>query len=93
MTQFTKDPDSVVDYVLDWADWLANGETILSANWHVSPIEAGGLSVVSPFAEDTKRGALVADGLAGHTYRLTCRITTSMGKTADRSLILRVQER
>lgn len=93
MSIMTKDPDSTVDYVFDWSDWLAAGETILSTDWVVKPTELGGLEAYSPFSETAKRGTLVAGGLAGHVYTLTCRITTSMGKTADRSIDLRIQQR
>ena len=93
MTSFTKDPNSIIDYSFDWADWLMDGDNILSTDWLVSPLEPGGLSTLDPFSDGSKRGTLVADGLKGHSYRLTCRITTADQRVVDRSITIKVMER
>ena len=45
MTLMLKDPDSVLDYSVDWgAEYLA-GDVLTESGWTVTPAEAGGLSI------------------------------------------------
>jgi hypothetical protein len=93
MAVFAKDPTSDVDYSFDWAAWLADGETIISANWSVTPDSTDGLQLHSPTEGGAQRGIHVSGGTAGQRYRLSCRIETSVGRIGERSLTLRVMER
>lgn len=87
--RFIHDPDATLDYSIDWSRWLAEGETVTASAWEVpSDLEnenddnAAGIATV-----------WVSGGTAGTEYRLTNHITTSAGRTDDRSIALVVQDR
>ena len=90
MGQFTKDPDAVLDYAWDWTDWLAETETIAT---HTVTVPAG-LTLDSDAAVAGVVTAWLSDGnVTRGTYSVTCRITTSSGRTDDRSITITVAER
>ncbi len=93
MRLFLKDPAALVDYEIEWGDWLADGETLTDSSWMVEPVEAGGLAITMQAGIGTARRASVSGGVRGHLYRLTNRITTSAGRTDERSLAIRITER
>ena len=85
---FTKDPDAILDYAVDWSRWLA-GDEIFSSAWTV-PV---GLTKVTDALTPTKTTVWLSGGTAGQSYTVTNRITTSAGRTEDRSFIAKVEER
>lgn len=85
---FTKDPDAILDYAVDWSRWLA-GDTIAASVWIVPT----GLTKVSETSTATKAIVWLLGGSAGVTYTVTNRITTAAGRTEDRSFTVRVEER
>ena len=89
MSTYTKDPDAVLDYVVDWTEWLGSDDVITEASWQVAPP----LSVTS--SENTEHTATVwlAGGEIGETHRATCRIVTNKGRTEDRTIRLRIAHR
>lgn len=93
MRVFVKDPAALVDYEVEWGDWLAANETLTASSWSVEPVEAGGLAVAMQSGIGSARRASVSGGVRGHLYRLTNHITTSAGRTDERSLAIRIAER
>lgn len=89
MREFTKDPDAVLPYVFDWTDWLASGETISSATMTVET----GLTKDSETNTTTTHTVWVSGGTIGTRYLLTSRVTTNLGKTDDRSALVRITDR
>ena len=89
MTTFLKDQDAVLDYSVDWSKWLA-GDQIQTSSWSVSDpaIEAADDSNTT-----TRAIVWLAGGVAGQSYSVTNRITTSGGRTDERSLVIQVQDR
>lgn len=88
-TTFTKDPDAVLDYVFDWTPWLADGETITD---HI--VEATtDLTIDAHSAVDGAVTVWLSGGTAGTRYSVGCRITTSAGRTDDRTFTVSVRER
>ncbi len=85
---FTKDPNAVLDYSVDWSRWL-DGDTIATSVWTVP----AGLTKVSDTNTTTKTTAWLSGGAADQSYTVTNRITTTGGRTEDRSFILKVEER
>lgn len=85
---FTKDPDAILDYAVDWSRWLA-GDTIAASVWLVPT----GLTKVSDSNTATRAIVWLSGGSAGVTYTVTNRITTAAGRTEDRSFAVRVEER
>lgn len=86
---YVKDPDAVLDYVWDWADWLAPGETISTSDFIVS----AGLDLQSEGNSTNTATAWLAGGTQGTSYLVTNRIVTSAGRTDDRSMTIRVKNR
>jgi hypothetical protein len=90
MTTFKKDPNAVLDYTFDWAPYLTPiGDTIASVTWVLST----GLTKVSQSNTSTSATAFVSGGVAGEKATLTCRIVTTGGRTDDRSVTLKIEER
>lgn len=84
-----KDPDAVLDWVWDWNEWLDEGETIVSSEF----ITTVGL-VIDSIGNTTKTATVwLSGGTAGQVYQVTNRITTTAGRTDDRSITIRVTER
>lgn len=84
-----KDPDATLDWIFDWIDWLAEAETITSATFIVDP------GITIELEQSTTKTATVwlSGGTESQVYRVTCRITTSEGRTDDRSFTLRCTNR
>lgn len=83
-----KDPDAIVDYTIDWTDWLA-GDTIQTSTW-TAP---AGITVSSESETTTKATVFLSGGTAGKVYLVTNRIVTAAGRTEERSLTVRVEAR
>lgn len=86
---FTKDPDAILDYQFDWSVWLAEGETIASAILDVP----AGLTLDSQDDTNTTVTAWLSGGTVDEGYRVVCNITTSEGRTDDRSIYIICRER
>jgi len=93
MTEKTipKDPDAVLDYAFDWEteSWLETGETISS---HVITVPAG-ITKDSDSEADGIVTVWLSGGTAGEDYVITCKITTSAGRTDKRSFVIRCGDR
>jgi len=92
MTLYAKDPASHVDYSFDWSSWLTSSETISTAAWALDPASSGAPVLGSEIGSGSVRGIYVSGGTSGHRYRLSCQITTDAGRTAERSVTLRIME-
>lgn len=85
-----KDPNATLDYERDWGPWLAgDGDTIVSSEW----IVPDGLTKDSQSTTTTVATVWLSGGTAGQAYEITNRITTSQGRTDDRSILIVVRER
>jgi hypothetical protein len=88
----TKDPNEVLDYKFDWdTNYLETGETISAATVTVE----SGITKNSDSITDSNRTVTVwlSGGTAGNEYTVTCQIDTSLGRTAERDMIIKVEER
>jgi hypothetical protein len=85
---FTKDPNAVLDYNIDWTRWLA-GDQIATSEW----IIPSGLTKVADSKTAASATVWLSGGSVGQSYTVTNRITTAAGRTEDRSFTIRVEER
>jgi hypothetical protein len=85
---YTKDPNAVLDYSVDWNRWL-NTDTIAASEWIVPT----GLTKVSDTNTTKAATVWLSGGAAGQSYTVTNRITTAGGRAEDRSFIVKVEER
>ena len=81
-----KDPDEVLDYVLDWAAPLA-GDTIESSSWTL-PI---GITAGAQSNTATAATIWLSGGTAGENYDLINRIVTTGGRTREQTCTLKVR--
>lgn len=87
---FTKDPQAVLDYSVDWTKWLDEvGDTIATSTWIVPT----GLTKVTETNTTKLATVWLSGGTEGTNYTVTNRITTAAARTDDRSITLRVRER
>ncbi|TXL71196.1 hypothetical protein FHP25_31295 [Vineibacter terrae] len=83
-----KDPDEILDYMIDWSDALASlpaspDDAITGVpTWILAP--AGELAQPRPATNTgTTTTIWLGGGVAGSTYRVTCRVETVQGRTME----------
>jgi len=86
--QFLKDPDAVLDYQVDWSDWL-DSDTISTSTWTVP----SGLAEDSASNTTTTATVWLSGGTAGTSYTVVNHIVTAEGREDDRSIIIKCQDR
>ena len=84
----TKDPQSTLDYKLDWSSWLTT-DTIASVIWTVET----GITQTATSNTTTSATIWLSGGEVGTEYTVTCRITTTAGRIDERSIAIRVAQR
>ena len=92
-----KDPSAVLDYVFDWTGWLATGETIAvdseTGEKLITITADTGITVDSSTEDDGKVTVWLSGGTAGINYKVACLITTSAGRTDERTFWIKVTNR
>ncbi len=84
-----KDPSAVLDYAFDWTEWLATVETITD---HTITADTG-ITVDSSTEDAGKVTVWLSGGTAGINYKVACLITTSAGRTDERTIWIKVVDR
>lgn len=93
MSLFVKDPDSRIDYRVDWGEAYLGENLITASQWHVTPQEEGGLAVAASGHDGLGALATLTGGRTGGTYALTNRVTLTNGAIDERSVAIRVEQR
>ena len=88
-SDFVKDPNAVLDFEFDWSQWLSAGEVITASTMFPSP----GITLNSSAFASTNATAWLSGGTASNPYTLTNEITTSDGRTDERTITIRCQNR
>jgi hypothetical protein len=81
------DADAVLDYAIDWSDWLADGEAITAATWTVSGATKGTSTI------DAGVTTVWLSAPTGTEISAACLITTDSGRQDERTLLITVAER
>ena len=89
MSSYIKDPQSVLDFVVDWSAWLAVGETITAS----TVVATTGITVQSATFTTTTATYWLAGGTLGASYTITNHITTSAGRQDDRTDTVTIRNR
>lgn len=91
MANFIKDPDSALDFSVDWSDWLTDGETIAASSWE----SLDDLTIdVSTFTS-----SLATAWLSGGTVNTVCRLVNTITTNASparidqRTITISIRER
>lgn len=93
MAIFVKDPGASIDYAVDWSAGYLAGQVINTSQWSAVPVEVGGVVVAAGSAMPGKTQATISGGIAGHVYRVTNLVGFSDGRSDERTLVVRVEER
>jgi len=99
MTTLLIDPDETLDYTMNWVTWLAEtgspADTISTSSWGVSDSTGSPSQPTLSGATNTTSTATVfiSGCQLSELYQLTNTITTGQGRTAERSLTLRCEQR
>jgi hypothetical protein len=83
MASYERDPDSAKDYQVDWSSWLVEGDIITAHQLIVAPPD--GLVVTNDSHDATTVTYWVSGGEVGSVTKVTCRITTTVGRIDDRT--------
>jgi len=91
---YIKDTNAIVDYQFDWLDWLGTDTINTSTLTVASGLTLGNGSNGAPAPSNTTTKATywLLGGLVGNDYLVTNRIVTAGGRTAERSVLIRVRE-
>lgn len=91
--QYTKDPSAILDWAFDWNDtskpWLATGESISSYTITADT----GIAVETDSEASGIVTVWLSGGTSGTAYKVACLITTSAGRTDERTIWIKVVER
>lgn len=85
---FTKDPQAVLDYEVDWSAWL--GEDTISASTWTAP---DGITIDSDSFTATTATVWLSGGEIGQSYDATNEIVTDGGRTDDRTIRIKVKQK
>ena len=88
MNTYTKDPDALLDYTVDWSDWLEDDETITTSEF----IVPNTFTITTESSNSTSGTAWISGGTSGY-HQVTHRITTTDGRSDDRSFWIYIKER
>lgn len=88
MTEHEQSEAAVLDYTVDWTDFLQPAETIST---HAFIAETG-VTLGTPALTGATHVVFVSGGVGGRAYRITSRITTNQGRTQEQSFLLRITE-
>lgn len=93
MTLLLKDPEAVLDYLIDWgADYLG-ADAIIDSQWTVQPDEPLGVMLTDSGFSAATATAKAAGGIPGRRYRLVNEVLLASGRRDRRSITLRVEKR
>ena len=84
-----KDPDEVLDYLWDWSAWLGT-DTVSDCEFTITP---SSMAIESHICDGAKATVWLSGGADGLIYEVTNRITTTGGRTADRTAQIVCQSR
>ena len=93
MAIFLKDPAAALDYAVDWQTAYLAGQSITASSWSVAPEEPDGLAVAVDVVAQGRSVATLTGGRRGRVYRLTNHVTFDDGRSDERSLVVRVEDR
>jgi hypothetical protein len=87
--RFTKDPQAVLDYTINWSDWL-DGDTISTSTWTA---ESGITVEASPAPSFTTTTTTIwlSGGTLGTVYRITNHVVTAATREDDRTFTVKIE--
>jgi len=93
MGYYLKDPQSRLDYHIDWAAEYLGQQSLAVSEWYVSPDEDGGLAIAENGHDAARSFVIITGGIAGQIYTLTNRVTLDNLLIDERTITIRVEAR
>jgi hypothetical protein len=98
-----KDKDETLDYSLDWSRALEGDETIASVSWFIINSDKekvsfslgttiDGLGNLTQTNTPTVTTIYLSSGVDNREYTIYCSVTTTGGRTKERSVKIRIRE-
>ncbi len=84
---YTQYPTEVLDYAIDWSDFLPDGDRIVESGWTADT----GLNIGQFAFTDASTTLWVSGGEAGFLYRVTNTISTAGGRQSVRVLHFKIK--
>jgi hypothetical protein len=78
----TKDPNSDLDYAVNWGDWLVGTDTISTSTW-TGPTD---LTIYGDSHGTATTTTWISGGTSGEVYTVTNRVQTAAGRIDERSI-------
>ncbi|MFZ4687721.1 MAG: hypothetical protein ACOYLS_00650 [Polymorphobacter sp.] len=93
MAIFVKDPAATIDYAIDWSANFPADQMVTGSMWQVLPNSDDGVAVAAMAIEPRRTIVTLSGGISGELYHITNMVTFSDGRSDERTLILRVEDR
>lgn len=97
MKTIEQDPSAILDYGVDWSDWLNDADEIDTSSWSVDPsgelvVETGSESTSTTETECNLKidDSVSEDDVIGNEYIVTNGIVTTDGLEDERSFRVRI---
>lgn len=92
-----KDPYSLLDYSLSWANWIPTGDGVVSATINIETISGDSAPLTTSgsvtITDNTLVTQKITGGTAGNIYNVEYRIVTTNGLQDSRNFRIKVLER
>lgn len=88
IASFNKDPGAMLDYHIDWSDWL-DGDTIIASSWSAED----GIVVARDDFSETVAVVWLSGGEDRSRYEVTNRITTSGSRIDERTIRIKCRNK
>lgn len=75
IAKFTQDPSAILDYTMDWTDWLSDDESGVFA-WMADSGITIGTGIYLPTTDGETATVWLSGVTDGLAYEVTCQITT-----------------
>jgi len=85
---FIKDPDAILDYGVNWTEWIGDDRITISS-WVVPP----GIIKTDESFTDKIATVWLSSGTVNQEYRLINRVQTFDGRYDDRTIIILVKQK
>lgn len=96
----TKDPDAILDYDMEWADWLGDDEEIATSTWAITDTGDGELDIetgsrASSIVDGVTARVWLSGGTPGQTYTIKNHVVTDAtpAREDDRSFSVKIRQR
>ena len=93
--KFVKDPDALLDYKVDWGDWLVDDQIVsaLAFTDSVASAQASGLRIATTMVSASAAVvAWLSGGVLDAEYSVTVRVWTSAGRRNDETFTVVIEE-